>query len=159
MLTSRNALLPLRHAVAVRWPDLIKSNGGGSNAILVRGFGISEHRVLRLSWLPERRWMHVVRLGNGWWVGNLHTAADARQGLRAAEALRDWAAGSPMVLGGDFNVRDLSLPGFVRVGGSGPDHVFAGGGLVGDGATQVLERGRLSDHAPLLMSVIEKGSP
>ena len=48
VLTSRNALLPLRRAIAVRWPDLIKSNGGGANAILVRGAGRSlEHRTPR----------------------------------------------------------------------------------------------------------------
>src|ERR1700749_3857557 len=37
VLTSRNALLAVRRAVAVRWPDVIKSNGGGANALLVRG--------------------------------------------------------------------------------------------------------------------------
>jgi len=36
-LTSRNAFLPLRRFVAERWPELIKSGGGGANAILVRG--------------------------------------------------------------------------------------------------------------------------
>src|SRR5689334_15683857 len=49
-LTSRNALLPLRRAIARRRPDLIKSNGGGCNAILVRGARITEHRSLRLRW-------------------------------------------------------------------------------------------------------------
>src|SRR5687767_8092548 len=34
VLTSRNSLLPLRRAIAVRAPDLIKANGGGANAIL-----------------------------------------------------------------------------------------------------------------------------
>src|ERR1051325_1466319 len=33
-LTSRNLLLPVRRWIAERFPDLIKSNGGGSNAIL-----------------------------------------------------------------------------------------------------------------------------
>src|SRR3954447_19165508 len=37
VLTSRNALLPVRRRIAESRPDLIKSNGGGSNAILVRG--------------------------------------------------------------------------------------------------------------------------
>ena len=36
VLTSRNELLAARRAIAVRWPDVIKSNGGGANAILVR---------------------------------------------------------------------------------------------------------------------------
>src|SRR5437588_297383 len=42
VLTSRNSVLPLRRAVAVRWPDVIKSNGGGCNVILVRDTGIVE---------------------------------------------------------------------------------------------------------------------
>src|SRR4051795_4899917 len=47
-LTSRNALLPLRRWAARRRPDLLKSNGGGCNAILVRApHRIAEHRVRR----------------------------------------------------------------------------------------------------------------
>src|SRR5437868_1458980 len=54
VLTSRNALLPARRVLAQRWPDVIKSNGGGCNAILIRsGPAIVEHRVQRLSLLPE----------------------------------------------------------------------------------------------------------
>jgi endonuclease/exonuclease/phosphatase family metal-dependent hydrolase len=159
VLTSRNALLPVRAAVAARWPDVIKSNGGGSNAILVRGSSVVEHRVRRLAWLPERRWMHAVRLNGGAWVGNLHTAADASQGRAAAAALRRWAAGAPVVLGGDFNARSLSLEGLSLAGGNGVDQVFAGGGLVAHGPAEVLERGSLSDHAPVLVSVIEKAPP
>src|SRR4029077_4338695 len=63
--TSRNGLLPLRRAVAVRWPDLIRSNGGGANAILARQDRIVSHRCLRLRRLPERRWMQAVRLAAG----------------------------------------------------------------------------------------------
>src|SRR3954469_17900104 len=36
-LTSRNALLPRRRALARRWPDLMRSGGGSANAILARG--------------------------------------------------------------------------------------------------------------------------
>ena len=154
VMTSRNALLGVRRAIAVRWPDLIKSNGGGANAVLVRGQRIVEHRVLRLSRLPERRWVHAVRLADELWAGNLHAAADARQGVRAAEALLSWAGGSAAVLGGDFNVRELTLPGFTWAGGSGPDHVYVTGGLAPGGDAQVLERGGLSDHAPLLVRVM-----
>src|SRR2546429_3957047 len=39
VLTSRTFGLALRRAVATRWPDLIKSNGGGCNAVLVRRAG------------------------------------------------------------------------------------------------------------------------
>lgn len=155
-LTSRNGLLRLRQSVAVRWPDVIKSHGGGSNAILVRGRSIEEHQVKRLGWWPEQRWMHAVRLGNGAWVGNLHTEARADQGVAAAETLRSWASGAPAVLGGDFNVRDLSLPGFVRAGGHGVDQVFV---THQETATvKVLERGHLSDHAPVLVTVVDLGS-
>ena len=64
VLTSRNALLPLRRAIAERWPELIKSGGGGANAILVRGPGIelAEQRTLRLALWPERRQLQAVRL-------------------------------------------------------------------------------------------------
>ena len=151
-LTSRNFLLALRRLIAVRQPDLIKSNGGGCNAILVRDAQIAEHRVKRLGWWPERRLMHAVRLSDGSWVGNLHTNADASQGVRAAETLLGWAAGAPVALGGDFNVHEPSLPGLTRAGGHGVDQVYCGAGFAG-GSTQVLERRRLSDHAPVLVSL------
>src|SRR6185437_13441464 len=50
-LTSRNAALALRRALAERWPDLIKSNGGGCNTILARTT-IEEHIAIRLRILP-----------------------------------------------------------------------------------------------------------
>jgi len=148
VLTSRNALLPVRRAIAVRWPDLIKSNGGGSNAILVRGDEIVAHRVFRLSWLPERRWLHAVRLSGDRWVGNLHSGGTIREAELARERALEWAAGAPLVLGGDFNLHSLELPGFVHAGGHNADHVFAAG-LQPAGSAEVLERGRLSDHAPV----------
>jgi endonuclease/exonuclease/phosphatase family metal-dependent hydrolase len=151
VLTSRNWGLALRRAVAVRWPDLIKSNGGGANAILTREASISEHRVRRLSRLPERRWVHAVRLSDGLWVGNTHTEASAAQGEAAAVAVREWAGKGPAVLGGDFNVHRLVLPGFKPAGGHGVDQVFVRG--VELGPTEVLDRGSLSDHAPVLVSV------
>src|SRR4051812_31621830 len=68
VLTSRNAGLALRRWIAERRPDLIKSNGGGANAILVRdGFdAIGVHAARRLRWRPERRFLHAVHLpGHG----------------------------------------------------------------------------------------------
>ena len=97
--------------------------------------------------------MHAVRLGDGIWVGNLHTNAAATQGVRAAEALLGWAAGAPVILGGDFNVREPALPGLSRVGGHGVDQVYVGGGLAAPGTTQILDRGRLSDHVPVVVGV------
>ena len=152
VLTSRNALLPLRRAVAIRWPDLIKSNGGGSNAILVRGAGIAEHRTSRLTLWPERRWLHAVRLDSGVWVANLHGGGAMRDVVRARERALEWAAGAPLVLGGDFNIHSLSLEGFVHAAGYGPDHVFAAG-LWPVGEAEVLQHGRLSDHAPVAVTL------
>src|SRR3954464_7077450 len=59
-LTSRNLLPPLQRVLAQRWPDVVKSWGGGANAILVRGLGITAHRRARLRWWPEQRVVHAV---------------------------------------------------------------------------------------------------
>ena len=156
VLTSRNGLLPLRRAIAIRWPDLIKSNGGGANAILVRRDRIVSHRMQRLCRWPERRWVHGVQLASGVWLANLHATAhdtDAawRDGRAAAAASQRWAAGNPLVLGGDFNLRQPAFDGMVRVASRDVDHLFVAG-LQRDGGTDVLERGVLSDHPPLVAS-------
>src|SRR5205823_3907158 len=82
VLTSRNWLLPARRALASRAPDLLKANGGGANAILARA-PVLEHRARRLTWWPERRWVHAARLEAGW-VVNLHASTH-----RPAWAWRD----------------------------------------------------------------------
>ncbi len=163
VLTSRNALLPVRRAIAVRWPDLIKSNGGGANAILVRRVAIEEHRTLRLCVWPERRQLQAVRLESGLWVGNLHaTVHDDAAARRDAELARatilDWAGDSPVILGGDFNVRSLMLEGFTLAGGHDVDLVFVRG-LQAAGGADVLERGPLSDHAPVAVDIGVNNSP
>ena len=156
VLTSRNSLLPLRRAVAVRWPELIKSNGGGANAILVRNLSLAEHRTQMLCRWPERRQLNAVRLAGGVWVGNLHaTVGDDPAARRDAERARvtmvDWAAGAPFVLGGDFNVRNLSLAGLTFAGGHDVDLLFASR-LASSGDADVLDRGALSDHAPVAVT-------
>ncbi len=151
VLTSRNLLLPVRRFIAERRPDLIRSNGGGANAILVRGLAIAEHRVRRLAVLPERRWMHAIRIP-GVWVANLHTAASPAQAELAARTALAWAGTTPVILGGDFNLPTVHLNGFQWVGGVYVDHVLARG-LPAATEVQVLERGRLSDHAPLLVTI------
>ncbi len=161
VLTSRNAGLTIRRAIATRWPDLIKSNGGGANAILVRGRGIAEHRTLRLRLLPERRWLQGIRLDDGTWIGNLHASVRNEAGAvgeaqLAARTITTWAAGAPAVLGGDFNVRSLSLDGFAYAGGFDVDHVFARRLSAVSGA-DVLERGTLSDHAPVAVTLASVG--
>jgi endonuclease/exonuclease/phosphatase family metal-dependent hydrolase len=154
--TSRNELLPLRRFLAERWPDLIKSNGGGADAILVRGRAITDHRTVTLRRRPERRVCHAVRLAGGLWCANLHAQVGSDERARAdiaraAAATREWAGEEPAVLGGDFNVRAPQVPGFTHLGGHGVDHVF-GRGVGPATAVATPARGRLSDHAPVLVT-------
>lgn len=153
-LTSRNLGLPLRRRLAERWPDVVKSNGGGANAILVRNGVVLEHRVRRLRAWPERRVAHGVRLASGAWAVNLHATAHSDQRTRedlatARAAALEWAGGAPVIFGGDLNVRDPDVPGFVRAGASNVDFVWARG-LAVDAPAAVLEPGPLSDHAPFI---------
>jgi endonuclease/exonuclease/phosphatase family metal-dependent hydrolase len=157
-LTSRNALPRVRHALARRWPDLMKSQGGGANAILARHDRIVRHCVRRLCRRPERRIAHGVLLGCGAWVVNLHatahdTEAARRDGTTAAQAALEWAAQDPVILGGDFNLRDPRLPGFARGAGHDVDHIFIAGALAAAGSGEVLDRGALSDHAPVAVDL------
>src|SRR6185436_1329666 len=91
-----------------RNPDLLAAAGGGCNAILVRSGRIADHRTRLLTRMPERRVMHGVRLDSAGWVVNLHAsthpAAQRRADLMlSAETALDWAAGGPLVFGGDLN--------------------------------------------------------
>lgn len=157
-LTSRNALPQLRRALARRRPELMKSQGGGANAILARRDRIVAHEVQLLTRRPERRVAHGVRLGCGVWVVNLHatahdTAAAERDGTTAAAAALRWADGDPVVLGGDFNLRAPRWPGFVSAGGHDVDHVFTAGALEALRPAEVLDRDVLSDHAPVAVDL------
>lgn len=157
VLTSRNGLLSLRRSIATRWPDLIRSNGGGANAILARRDRIVAHRTLRLARYPERRWAHGVWLACGIWVVNLHASGDEPRAQRdvdlvVAEA-KSWALGAPIVLGGDLNLREPSVAGFRQVGERDVDHIFVGPGVRPVGPPEVLDRGTLSDHPPLVATV------
>jgi endonuclease/exonuclease/phosphatase family metal-dependent hydrolase len=155
--TSRNWLLPATRWVAERRPDIIKSWGGGANSILVRGERVLEHRVRTLRSWPERRVVHGVRLERGWWVCNLHAQAHsearARADLaRAAATAIGWSGGAPVVLGGDLNTRHPAAAGFTSVAGHSVDHVLARAAhATAPGRT--LDRGQLSDHAPVLAQV------
>jgi endonuclease/exonuclease/phosphatase family metal-dependent hydrolase len=164
-LTSRNFLLPVRRAIAERRPDLIKSWGGGSNAILVRGRAIREHRKRTLRLRPERRVAHGVLLADGIWVTNLHAQghveAHARADLELAAAMTlAWAGAVPTVLGGDLNLRGTpDTPAFEHLAGSGVDHVLGrdvrvtAKGRTLDRTTVGPERLTLSDHAPLTVGI------
>jgi endonuclease/exonuclease/phosphatase family metal-dependent hydrolase len=162
--TSRNLGLPLRRALAERRPDLIKSNGGGSNAVLVRG-PIAQTRALRLRVWPERRVAQLVRLGDGTVVVNFHgstrvPAAEQELARLWDHALR-FAAGAPLVLGGDLNLRRPRAPAAAEhAAARDVDHVFVLG-LRAAGPAVRLERrveldGReleLSDHIPLAVEL------
>jgi len=157
VLTSRNFLLPLRRWVAERWPDLIRSNGGGSNAILVRGGAIDGHASARLRRRPERRWAHGVQLETGVWVVNVHATVpkgDPEQrdvGLALRLAL-GWARDAPLVFGGDLNQRAPRAPGLDHVAGHHVDHIFVRG-FEAAGPAERLEHGALSDHLPLAVDL------
>lgn len=158
VLTSRNGLLAVRRAIARRWPDRIKSNGGGANAIVARRDRIVAHRTQRLCRLPERRWAHGVELACGLWLVNLHatahdTDAAQRDGRLAAAAARQWCGGGPVVLGGDFNLRDPQWDGLTHVAGHDVDHVFVAGAVHAADPPEVLDRRRLSDHAPVALDL------
>jgi endonuclease/exonuclease/phosphatase family metal-dependent hydrolase len=206
VLTSRNSLAPLRTLVARRSPDLIASGEGGSNLTLVRTpfrcalsphEGEKAHRkeeVVERRELaihrgrPERRAMGFTRiaLGKGAKVciANLHATND-RSGLATADVLRaaaaatDWAGDSPLVFGGDLNLRPADDPAAFealreRFGLDGPTHPHAIDHLL----TRNLEivdppiawppeqrelprdglRLRLSDHAPV-QACFKVGSP
>ena len=152
-LTSRNWLRPVSRWAAQRRPDLVKSWGGGANAILVRGLPILDSRAARLRWLPERRWVHGVLLAEGW-VVNVHAqnrpeAAAQADCERALSVARGW--GPLLVFGGDLNLRAPRFEGLRHVAGNHVDHLFTTGRAAGP--PEVLDRGRLSDHPPVAVTL------
>ncbi|HEV2777527.1 MAG TPA: hypothetical protein VGV90_18195, partial [Solirubrobacteraceae bacterium] len=64
-----------------------------------------------------------------------------------------WADGGPALVAGDFNVRAPAAAGFESLGGHGVDHVL-GHRLTAAGAPTLPDRGPLSDHAPIIVSVL-----
>jgi endonuclease/exonuclease/phosphatase family metal-dependent hydrolase len=189
VLTSRNSLSPLRTFIACRNPDLIASGEGGSNLTLVRNSEIVERRELAIhTGRPERRAMAFTRVAIGagaeLCLANLHATNDrpdlaTADVLSAAEAATEWAGDSPLLFGGDLNLRPAEDPGAFealreRCGLTGPtspraiDHLLARNleaieppspwppeqrELRRDGL-----RVRLSDHAPI-QAPFKMGSP
>jgi endonuclease/exonuclease/phosphatase family metal-dependent hydrolase len=165
-LTSRNAALALRRAIAERAPDLIKSNGGGANAVLSRR-PIAEHRAVRLRTWPERRVVQLVRLRDGITLANHH--GSTRVHLAEDELNRLWtlalafAGKGPLILGGDLNLRRPAAPepAIVHVASRDVDHMFARG-LDPQAPGEPLERRatvegssvELSDHPPLAATLL-----
>lgn len=171
-LTSRNSLPALRQAIAERDPELLKSNGGGCNAILSR-VPIAEHSTLRLRRWPERRVAQLTRLQDGTCVVNVHASTRPARAMHELERLwahvLDWAGADRLILGGDLNVRSAApVPAtVVHAAASGVDHVFARGlapatasdsesggpSAFGRPSREIVLDGcrvELSDHAPLL---------
>jgi len=156
-LTSRNRFLFARRAVAARNPDLLTANGGGCNAILVREGALLAHRTRELTQQPERRVMHGVELDGAGWVVNLHGSLEPPEQRRAdlltaADTALGWAAGAPLVFGGDLNSTRPAMPGLRHVAGNHVDHVFTDG-RPAVREPEVLDAGALSDHAPLRVAV------
>ena len=171
LLTSRNEPRRPREWVAERWPDLIKSNEGGSNQVLFRTPWRFAGRRSRMTvaWWPERRRVLLADIehpgGHRLTVANMHlTAGDPpRAAGELARAARAVGAG-PAVLGGDLNVRPFQAPEvYERLGPvTGPksiDHLFGVGLDVVEPPHRLpdswreLQAGglaiRLSDHAPV----------
>jgi endonuclease/exonuclease/phosphatase family metal-dependent hydrolase len=88
-------------------------------------------------------------------VANLHTQAAPHQVELATTVAASWSGRLPLVIGGDFNLRTPALPGLEHAGGHEVDHVFVRGNAPSKRETRVLDAGRLSDHAPLLVRVLE----
>jgi endonuclease/exonuclease/phosphatase family metal-dependent hydrolase len=142
-LTSRNSFSWLRRALAERRPELLKSNGGGCNAILSRT-AIVERATLRLRCLPERRVAQLVRLRDGTCAVNVHASTRPAHAARELQRLWPhalaWAGTNRLILGGDLNLSTPQLPpasaaaepnarvgAIAHVAGAGVDHLFARG--------------------------------
>jgi endonuclease/exonuclease/phosphatase family metal-dependent hydrolase len=120
VLTSRNQLLPLRAALGRLNPDLIASNEGGSNQLLVRPpWRMAETREHTIAERPERRCMLYASLagdaGARLAVANVHGttgngAGARRQIVAAAEVAVEWAGARPLLFGGDLNLTPLRAP-------------------------------------------------
>jgi len=168
-LTSRNLGLRVRRAVAERWPDAIKSNGGGCNAVLARR-RIAAHEAVMLRRMPERRVAQLVRLVDGTCVVNYHGSARVPLAEAELEALAKravaWCEDGPTILGGDLNLREPrpGSGGLRLVASRDVDHLFARG-LEPAGEPQQMDRHvdvggvtvELSDHVPLAISLHEAG--
>jgi len=186
-LTSRNSMATARIWAARLNPDLVASGEGGSNLILVRRGGalegiVDEREVAIHVGRPERRAMAFVRTGSGVCVANLHATNDrpalaVEDVLKAAQTSRGWSGDSPLLFGGDLNLRPGEDPGIFDVlrerfglaGPTGPDaidHLLVRGLTVVEPAApwpperRELHHGdlalRLSDHAPV-QATLETG--
>jgi endonuclease/exonuclease/phosphatase family metal-dependent hydrolase len=116
VLTSRNQLHRVSAVIADLTPDLIASNEGGSNMTMTRGDRIVErHELVLHDGRPERRTMALSRIESGLCVANLHASQvqplPQEELPRAARVAAEWAGdGTPVIFGGDFNLRPKRAP-------------------------------------------------
>lgn len=121
VLTSRNELGRLRGALGDLNPDVIASNEGGSNMILVRGPArIEAVKRVRLATRPESRSMLMVRVTDPAGLSLAVACAHLSVGLTgqgpaelvdAAERAVEFAGGDPVLFGGDLNLRPAQAAG------------------------------------------------
>ena len=111
-LTSRNAALAVRRALAARRPERSSPTGAApTRSSAARP--VAEHRALRSAAARATR-AQLLRLDDGTAVANFH--GSARVELAEDELARLWRersrgpAGAPLVLGGDLNLRDPRAP-------------------------------------------------
>ena len=116
-LTSRNWVLSALALGRAAAPGLIKSWGGGANAILVRGEAVGRAPCPHAA-LVARAARGARRAPGARLVGLQPARPGALRGeragrRRAGRADRDaWSAGAPVVLGGDLNRATRRAPGF-----------------------------------------------
>jgi endonuclease/exonuclease/phosphatase family metal-dependent hydrolase len=146
--TSRNLGLWLRREISERDPDILKANGGGANAILVRGRILDDARQ-RLTWWPERRFAHAALTDHGWIV-NLHASTHRERWARRDVERARRRFPDATLFGGDLNLRGRPpVAGYTWLGGNHVDHLYGHG----TATYEVLERGRLSDHPPVRVTL------
>ena len=183
-LTSRMWMSPVCSPIARKRPQLPGSWEGGSNLILARkdrpDSTITHRQNDTLTWTPERRTLSMARLADGLCIANFHASTGRVRGerdvLKAAELAVHWAGQSPLVFGGDFNIRPAkSAAVFAELhdhyGFTAPaedaaiDHLLMRGGTVleetsswtpgrrdvPDPESDLLIR--LSDHAPVVSQI------
>jgi endonuclease/exonuclease/phosphatase (EEP) superfamily protein YafD len=111
--------------------------------------------VRRLRVWPERRYAHGVLAGGTWFVNvhaHNHPASRAwADDIAALAAARGWARGAPLIFGGVLNLKHPAFTGLRHVAGNHVDHVFTDGR--GAAGAEVLDRGRLSDHPPVAVTL------
>ena len=114
-LTSRNFLPHVRTTLARLNPDLIASNEGGSNMVLVRApWRVEDTERFVLATRPERRTLLLARAvdpsGRRVALACMHLSVPSTgQGhaevVKAAEHAQAFANGEPLIFGGDLNLR------------------------------------------------------